>query len=804
MRLPADYISLCVSYVMVMIMLLAKPSIGFVALLCSIIIVVLCAVCLKPCLWLAVWLVVSILWFLLHWGVWQAIHIPQPQYQQLTHHRSTAVAGENKHYVRFFISSIIHQQQQHMGFIIGINQILQPNQPTYRYRWLLAFQWPRYMLFNCYHTCWRYQPGSYWLAHLHIKAIHIRSNPYSIPRTYWFVSKHIIAQAHSVQQAQFLAYHPSLQQRWSHWIQRQFHKPFYHRHLEISNQHAVFSRRSQAFLSAILTGSHSQLTQHDWQVLQAAGCNHLLAVAGLHLGFFFMLCLVVVDRLVRQFPWLLRHMPAQYWARYTALLFSMLYAYLSGWSLPTQRAWLLCVIALLSMSCRFFINSSTWQQRLGCVALCIAISQPWLLGGVSFYLSFTAVYAIGCAFKQPTPQWVTADNTVVQYQSEPQQTVSTDGYVLNKRWQAVKHAVKLGFLSNNMIIHLLALWQNIMTNWLLFFTDRWIKPRHMIARYFRHYVVIQWYLTAALLPFAVLFFHNLSWLSMPCNMVFVPYFSCVILPLSILWLLSIPMTSWHYVLSRGLNSIIMTLWHMLDIIFEYCHPLYHLNLSNWLQFVFMLGCVWLFLHSKSFWQQVMMVGLLLVITLYWPRPWIRQPAFGYIRLINCDVGHGQAIVIRTQHHVVLFDCGPAYPQAFNAARDVIAPILYAWKINRLDVVILSATTRPYAAGYDYIKHHFTVVHSYYSYDSQKKWTYDGVLFRFISLGSYAHDRFAVLKVQSHHRRILIFGRISQHNFNTWRFVIKNQSPTAIIPPNLGLNHSFNRAIQIDIPHAKLL
>lgn len=48
---------------------------------------------------------------------------------------------------------------------------------------------------------------------------------------------------------------------------------------------AIHNQTLAAFVSALCVGLRDGLTESDWQVFQKTGTNHLVAIAGLHIGF---------------------------------------------------------------------------------------------------------------------------------------------------------------------------------------------------------------------------------------------------------------------------------------------------------------------------------------------------------------------------------------------------------------------------------------------------------------------------------------------------------------------------------------
>lgn len=80
------------------------------------------------------------------------------------------------------------------------------------------------------------------------------------------------------------------------------------------------------------------------------------------------------------------------------------------------------------------------------------------------------------------------------------------------------------------------------------------------------------------------------------------------------------------------------------------------------------------------------LGLLCLLPLAVPPH--TAPTRGFT-LTALDVGQGLAVVVRTVHHTLLFDAGPAYEEGFDAGRSVVVPYLLGQGVRRLDTLLVS-------------------------------------------------------------------------------------------------------------------
>ncbi|MBF0255655.1 MAG: DNA internalization-related competence protein ComEC/Rec2 [Gammaproteobacteria bacterium] len=196
-------------------------------------------------------------------------------------------------------------------------------------------------------------------------------------------------------------------------------------------------------------------------------------------------------------------------------------------------------------------------------------------------------------------------------------------------------------------------------------------------------------------PLLILLFNQASLLALPVNLLAVPWFSLVLVPLAfVASLLLLALPSWGAEL------------------FALISPLYSLSLEglaqiaaigpglvemaerpSWLILLACLGGLWLLtplrLPGRS-------LGLLLIWPmLAWQRPTLEP---GQFEMDFLDVGQGLAVVLSTRNHVLLYDTGAAFSADFNAGSAVVLPFLKQRGIDRLDRLIISHPARDHAGG----------------------------------------------------------------------------------------------------------
>ena len=75
-----------------------------------------------------------------------------------------------------------------------------------------------------------------------------------------------------------------------------------------------------------------------------------------------------------------------------------------------------------------------------------------------------------------------------------------------------------------------------------------------------------------------------------------------------------------------------------------------------------------------------------------------RPPAGELWLEVLDVGQGLAVLVRTQHHSLLYDTGPYYSSAADAGVRVIVPYLRATGVDRLDGLVVTHRDTDHSGG----------------------------------------------------------------------------------------------------------
>lgn len=206
----------------------------------------------------------------------------------------------------------------------------------------------------------------------------------------------------------------------------------------------------------------------------------------------------------------------------------------------------------------------------------------------------------------------------------------------------------------------------------------------------RAWIHAQWAVTLALTPALLLLFHEFSLVSPLANAFAIPLVSLVAVPACLLAAL-IPWDA----LAELAHAVIQLTLFGLETLARLPQPVFHAAMPSLPALLLaLLGAAILLLpHGVPArgWS------VCLFLPLFFPR--LPAPAHGEAWLTLFDVGQGEAVLLRTARHSLLFDGGPRHASGEDAGARVVAPALWALGIDRLDGLCSAMTISITAAVY---------------------------------------------------------------------------------------------------------
>lgn len=226
--------------------------------------------------------------------------------------------------------------------------------------------------------------GERWRLRLRLKRPRGFVNPAGFDYQLWLMRQHVDATGYVRAAPENRRLSPANARSLSHWRERARNWLIEHPSL-----------KHPALLSALLVGDRSGLSEAQWALLTETGTNHLLAISGLHVGFVAVLGFVLGAGLGRLFNLGLCGGVASVTGHVLALGLAFGYSALAGFSIPTQRALIMVVVAQVALLCRRRVRA---MDALSLALLAVLMVDPLAVFDNGFWLSFSAVAVLLLAF----------------------------------------------------------------------------------------------------------------------------------------------------------------------------------------------------------------------------------------------------------------------------------------------------------------------------------------------------------------------------------------------------------------------
>jgi competence protein ComEC len=365
------------------------------------------------------------------------------------------------------------------------------------------------------------------------------------------------------------------------------------------------------------------------------------------------------------------------------LLVACAYAVFSGWGIPAQRT---CIMLAWATLLRLAGARWPWPYVWILALLLVVVYDPWSLLQAGFWLSFVAV-AVLFATDDQTPMHRDRPAAAAGL-AAPRQRGDTTSAPRRQRasWWPWPWPLRSGERQDapdprDDLFAYEA--QPPPAPGYLARLHAWLMPAlQAVLALLRE----QGLITLALAPLSIVLFGQLSLVGLLANLLAVPWVTLVITPLALAGVVLEPLWQWAAAASGWWMGLVQTmaLW-----------PVAVLSLPVppwWLALPAGLGALVLALPVP--WT-VRCMGLPLLLALgVWRPP---APPPGQFELMAADIGQGNAVLVRTHKHTLLYDAGPRYSLDSDAGQRVIVPMLQAG-LTRLDRLMLSHRDSDHVGG----------------------------------------------------------------------------------------------------------
>ena len=196
----------------------------------------------------------------------------------------------------------------------------------------------------------------------------------------------------------------------------------------------------------------------------------------------------------------------------------------------------------------------------------------------------------------------------------------------------------------------------------------------------------QWVITVALTPLTLLLFGQVSVVGLAANALAIPWVTLLVTPLAMLGTLFGPL--WDLA-----GWATTTLAWYLQWLAQFPFATFSVAQAPlWAGAAGVMGGVLLAMRLP--WA-LRLAGLpLLLPVLFWQSP---VPAAGEFQLLAADIGQGNAVLVRTAHHALLYDAGPRFSSDSDAGHRALVPLLRALDV-KLNMLVLSHRDSDHVGG----------------------------------------------------------------------------------------------------------
>lgn len=477
------------------------------------------------------------------------------------------------------------------------------------------------------------QAGQLIRFQVRFKPVYGRANPGAFDRQKWSYSEHIAYQATIKKHLEHVDKHITLRAQFYDKV-KNITKNFNH----------------QGLLLALSFADKSLIPYQVKTQIRNLGISHLFAISGLHIGLLFSVVYLLAEYFynkilpARKMGWFSLRL-----INISALIGAWGYAYLAGFSLPTQRAFLMLFVAVIILSLK---RKCAQSDLLLLVLFVVLIWDPLAILSVSLWLSFFAVMII-LLLLWAFPQF------------GDQQTKSTP---------SSNHSLTL---------------------------------KNKLVKYVCLLFTLQLGLTFLMLPVQLEIFSGLSLLAIFINLFAVPFFSLMVIPLVLLASgVSLIYEPIALMIFNFCDVMISFFFYLTDFASTSYEHFSNLN-KNLLIIVFaliLLLCLSYFCIKGG--QKLSYLFTVLVVILISQQKSNTDNTW-FVETI--DVGQGLSVVIRNADKLLLYDTGARYPSGFNMVDSEIAPYLVYLGVNQINHLVISHSDNDHAGGVDIIANHINVV-----------------------------------------------------------------------------------------------
>ncbi len=419
----------------------------------------------------------------------------------------------------------------------------------------------------------------------------------------------------------------------------------------------------KGILKALVLGDKGEVAKKTRDVFIKTGTAHLLAISGLHIGIIAFISYMMILGLLKSSEYLMLYLNIKRTATFMSIIPVTLYAFMAGFSIPTQRALVFVIV--------FFVAIVIDRERdnyniLAFAAFVILLFKPLSLFQPSFQLSFAAVASILLFIP----------------------ILETGTRVLDTGSGRFFYPVFMRFIF-------------------------WIKNMFLVSLI----------TLAALAPLLLYHFHRFSFAGLFTNIFTIPIIGFIALPLllSSVFLSFISLSPALPMLKLA-SLVLGCIFRFLSILSRPSWMSIYLSTPSLFNIVFYYLCLisFCFFKTKSGkgFRAASVFSLTLAVYLVLPFSFLSSPYKDALRVTFISVGQGDSALVEFPGNKnMLIDGGGSYSDEFDVGERIIAPVLWKKQIRRVDYVVLSHPQADHFKGLKFIIDNFSVKRFWWNGDT---------------------------------------------------------------------------------------
>ncbi len=258
----------------------------------------------------------------------------------------------------------------------------------------------------------------------------------------------------------------------------------------------------------------------------------------------------------------------------------------------------------------------------------------------------------------------------------------------------------------------------------------WKRVRRQAVNMWRE----QWVITLALAPLSLLLFNQVSVVGLFANVLAIPWVTLVVTPMAMLGIVFAPLWDAAAVAVQGLGLVLgwLAQWEFATI-----------SVASSAAFISAVAVFGGILCASPLPAPLRCMGVLMMLPVILVQP--LRPKAGEFALLAADIGQGNAVLVQTLNHSLLYDTGPRFSRESDAGQRTLVPLLRALG-ERLDIVMVSHRDADHIGGAAAVlkmqaharlissiepEHELQTVRSSEPCMAGQRWQWDGVMFEIL-------------------------------------------------------------------------